>query len=349
MILVIGDIHVQMNNVIQTNILHEDVISIIKYGVTKKISDKMIMDGNIDQFFSTMAKPTMVIFLGDLLHRHEKIDLYPFTRVEKLLMDIHLTGVELFVLVGNHDRPHNKVYMTDEHPFNAFKLWPKTHIIDRCESFERNGVKIGCVPYVPNGMFLQALDDCQIDIMSQDIIFGHSEFSGCKINKVSGTKCDKWPDNYPFVISGHIHDYEQVQHNLLYVGTPYQTTFSERPDKGIHMIAFDDDKNISIEKIILNIPPKIFLTINYSELYSVVIPEGEVKVKIIGPSLEVKKLLQSPDLVEKFKDVKVVFTDTATIKEIPQTKSNISFAERLIKELEREPELLATYQNIFSV
>jgi len=326
MFLVIGDPHFQTNNSIQTNILHQDIIKIIQE-----------------------RKPDNVVILGDLLHRHEKIDLYPFNRVEKFLFDIHQTGVELFVIVGNHDRPHNKVYMTDEHPFGSFKIWPRTHIIDRCELFERNGISFITIPYVPNGMCLQAIKDCELDekILNVDIVFSHSEFTGCKINKISGGKCDIWPDNYPLNIAGHIHDYESVQHNLLYPGTPYQQTFSERNDKGVHLISFNDEKNIAIEKILLSIPAKISMTIDYKEIYSIEIPPGDVKIKIVGPTGEVKKLLATPELLTKFAGVKIVYTDTAIIKEIPKNKDLTVFSERLYQEIQKDQEMFEIFKTLF--
>ena len=329
MFLVIGDPHFQSNNANQTNILHQDILKIIEN-----------------------RKPSSVVILGDLLHRHEKIDLYPFRRVENFLMDIHKTGVELFVLVGNHDRPHNKVYMTDEHPFNSFKLWPRTHIIDRCAIFERDDCKFICIPYVPNGMCLQALQDCgfsddQMKMKMIDLVFCHSEFTGCKINKISGGKCDIWPIDYPFNIAGHIHDYEAVGDNLLYVGTPFQQTFSERNDKGVHLVSFDEEKNISIEKIVLSIPPKISMTIDYREIYSIIIPPGEVKIKIVGPTLEVKKLLITPELADKFSQVRIVYSDTAVIKEIPKSKNMLSFSERLPREMEKDNDMLLSFYLLF--
>ena len=327
MFLVIGDPHFQINNIKQTDILHEDILKIIG-----------------------SKKPDFLVILGDLLHKHEKIDAYTFIRLQRFLMDIHKTGIEIFILVGNHDRPHNKVYMTDEHPFNSFKLWSNTHVIDKCQIFKRKDIKFICIPYVPNGMCLQALSDCNIleeEIKSSNLVFCHSEFSGCKINKISGTKCDTWPSNYPFNIAGHIHDYEKIGDNLLYVGTPFQQTFSERNDKGVHLISFDEEKNIVIDKIILSIPSKIYLTIDYKELYSIVIPEGEVKIKIVGPILEVKKLLMTEELSHKFSNVKIVYTDTSLIKEIPKNKNMLSFSERLHCEIKKDNELYEIFSSSF--
>ena len=316
MFLLIGDLHFQNSNADISRLFHNEILEII-----------------------TERKPKFVIILGDLLHRHEKIDLFPFLRIQKLLYDIHLTGVELFILVGNHDRPNNKVFMTDEHPFNSFKLWDKTHIIDRTTCFERNKIKFCCVPFVPDGRFMEAISDVSEVV---DVFFSHSEFSGCKINDLSGTKCDKWPLDYPLNISGHIHDFERVQENLIYIGTPFQQNFSETSNKGVYIL----DQEFNLEKISLKtIPKKIYLTVDHKDLFDIKIPEGDVKIKVVGPIDEVKKIMET--LKDKFRKVKVVYSDTKSKPLIFQRKNNETYKNRLFTEMRQKTEFNLIFQNLF--
>jgi hypothetical protein len=236
--------------------------------------------------------------------------------------------------------------MTNEHPFNALKLWPRTHVIDSCTPFERDGVHFTCCCYIPNGRFLEALKDCNIDIENMNIIFSHSEFANCKINKITKSSCDIWPENYPHNIAGHIHDFEIVQPNLIYVGTPYQQTFSERSDKGIYLCTFEEGKPI-LEKILCNIPKKIYLQVSYKDLYDLQIPQGDVKIKIIGPSAEIKKLLQSSDLKKKFSQVRVTFEETSKITEIPYRTPLSSFSSRLREKVSENPKYQKIFEEIF--
>ena len=331
--LVIGDIHFKTTNSLQTDILHKEVI-------------KTILEKN----------PDFIILLGDLNDRHEKIDLAPFNRVERFLRDIHNTGKELFCLIGNHDLSGPKEYLTDIHAFNSFKMWKNTYIIDKCELFEReiNGeiIKFICAPYVPNNMFLKSLKDCNLTdeiVKSSDIIFCHSEFSGSKINKLSKSICDIYPSDFPLNIAGHLHDEERVSNNLFYIGTPFQHSFSEKPNKGINIITIKD-KKINIEKVKLTIPKKIMLTINYKDLYLIKLPEdnSEIKVKIIGPIKQVKELMKTPELSTKFSSVKLIYLDTSSIDEIPITKNSLSFSEKIYNEFSENTELGNLFRSIFS-
>ena len=323
--LVIGDLHFKSTNSKTTNLLHSEILRIIRE-----------------------RNPSIVVILGDVLNDHEKINLFAFHRLEKFFHDLIEIGIELFVLKGNHDAPSNKSYLTDDHVLNPFKKWINTHIIDTCQIFKRAGIKFCCIPFVPDGMVLQALKDCQIEDKDINVFFSHSEYIGCKINKISGGKCDAWPIDYPLNISGHIHDKEIVQSNLIYVGMPYQLSFSESSDKVIHLLSFQEGL-LNLEPISLNIPKKIYVTINYTELYSFIVPEGEIKIKIIGPIQEVKKFLATPEMKLKYQDVKIVYTDTSVIKIIPKERIIVPFQVRLHQEIQRDndPEMMKMFQNIF--
>jgi DNA repair exonuclease SbcCD nuclease subunit len=324
--LVIGDLHFKSTNSKTTNLLHLEVLRVIQE-----------------------RKPSIVVILGDVLNDHEKINLFAFHRLEKFFHDLIETGVELFILKGNHDAPSNKSYLTDDHVLNSFKKWHNTHIIDTCQIFERFGIKFCCIPFVPDGMVFQALKDCQIIDKNINVFFSHSEYVGCKINKISGGKCDIWPLDYPLNISGHIHDKEIVQPNLIYVGMPYQLSFSESSDKVIHLLSFQNGSP-NLEPINLNIPKKIYITIDYTELYSLIVPEGEIKIKIVGPIQEVKRLLSTPEMKIKYQDVKIVYSDTSVIKLIPKERIIVPFYERLHQEIQKDndSEIIKIFQNIFT-
>jgi DNA repair exonuclease SbcCD nuclease subunit len=333
-ILIVGDLHYQINNYVQTNMFHQELIKIIK-------------DKNISK----------IIFLGDMMHRFEKIDLDPLNRIQKLLEDIHNLDVEIFVCIGNHDISSGD-HVTNKHAFNSFKYWTKTNIIDFPQIFEEGNIKFCCLPYIPDGKVKEYLNLYNIDILSIDVFFCHSDFKHTSINNLSQTNADIWDVNYPLMIGGHLHDYEEVQKNLIYVGTPYQHSFSDKTNKGIFLATFNSENNekvdFTLQKIILNIPQKIYLTINYEELFSIQIPEGEVKIKIVGPIKEVKKLLSSPDLREKFCKVKIVYYDTTNdttiyVKNQENMKSRISFSERILQEINNDIEMKFHFNSLFSI
>jgi isoleucyl-tRNA synthetase len=36
-----------------------------------------------------------------------------------------------FLIIGNHDRPNNSVFLTNEHTFNSMKQWENTYVVDK--------------------------------------------------------------------------------------------------------------------------------------------------------------------------------------------------------------------------
>jgi len=323
MILVIGDPHFKPNNKLETEILLTDVLTIIQ-------------QREID----------FVILLGDILDNHEKIDLKCFKRVENFIAAVSELK-PLYILIGNHDRVNNKVFMTDEHVFGPYKRWHNVYIVDdHCETLIWREKKICMVPYVPNGMFMKALEHSSIDVEEYDLVFGHSELHGCSINKISGNKCDVWPESYPLTIQGHIHSFEVVGNNVIYVGTPYQQTFGEsHENKGVFLV----NENLELEMIELNIPKKVTKRINYTEISSVDInPNEKTRLIITGPKTMIKEILLTPEYQEKFKDVKIVFNDVKTKKKSKfEFRSNMSFMDRLLSELSKNVDMNESFKKFF--
>lgn len=322
MILIIGDPHFKSSNKIETDILLKKTLKTI----TKKQVD-------------------FVVILGDILDNHEKIDMFCFKRVENFIEQIS-SLTKVYIIIGNHDRPNNRVFLTDEHAFGAFKKWNNVIIIDdKCETITWNDKKICIVPYVPNGRFLEALQVNNIIPNEYNLFFAHSEFKGCKINNLSKSECDKWPDDYPLLLSGHIHDYEEVQKNLIYLGTPYQQTYAEKSGKGIYLL--DDD--FKLELIKLGIKQKITKTIKAKEVYDVEIDEDvELKLIIVGTKDEIKSISNNPTLNKKFKNVKIVFKKIQERKRIVEFKGNMSFENHLKISFEDNKDLKEIFYEIFS-
>ncbi len=205
-VLTIGDPHFKVDNVPESD---EMVSKLVKLAQT--------------------VSPKFIVVLGDILHRHEKIHVSPLMRAEKLIRLLSEIA-PTFVLVGNHDRPNNSTYMTNEHPFNAMKLWNNTYIVDE-KVLDANigGFRFLFVPYVFPGRFEETLTHSEKGVPnpfeSTRAIFCHQEFFGAKMGAIKSQNGDKWPTTNPLVISGHIHDYDRLQPNLIYVGTPMQHAF----------------------------------------------------------------------------------------------------------------------------
>ena len=133
-VLVIGDPHFKVGNVQESEEMVKKLIELAKE-----------------------KKPTFIVCLGDILHRHETIHVSPLMRAEemiRLLSEISPT----FLIIGNHDRPNNSNYLTNEHPFNAMKKWNNTYIVDKVVDTTIKNKRFLFVPYVPPGKFMDALN-----------------------------------------------------------------------------------------------------------------------------------------------------------------------------------------------
>lgn len=75
-------------------------------------------------------------------------------------------------------------------------------------------------------------------------IFAHQEFYGAKMGAIISEQGDKWPHEYPLIISGHIHDYGRPQNNIIYTGTPMQHAFGDQDTKSISQYVFTSENKV---------------------------------------------------------------------------------------------------------
>ena len=206
------------------------------------IPESEAMTKNLVQMAREM-KPDLIICLGDILDRHETIHVTPLTLSIQFLEALEDIA-PLYVIIGNHDRPNNSDFMSDQHPFNALKQWKNTTVIDTVKKTRfKDQYDFIFVPYVYPGRFVEAIShlqegDSKLDYESCHALFAHQEFFGAKMGAIISQQGDKWPHNYPLVISGHIHDYGRPQHNIIYTGTPMQHAFGDHNNKTISEYVF---------------------------------------------------------------------------------------------------------------
>ena len=141
-----------------------------------------------------------------------------------------------------------------------------------------------------------------LDPKETEAIFAHQEFKGCKMGAIISETGDIWSENYPMVFSGHIHDFQQPQRNILYPGTPFQHGFGDSIDKFLVMIDFKDRTNWGMEKIYLDIIKKKSITINILDLEDYIFPENYIlKIKLLGDTKTSNMILSKPSVREKLR------------------------------------------------
>lgn len=362
-VLLIGDPHFKVNNVRETNEMSEKIITLVK-----------------------KRKPSFVICLGDVLDRHESIHVSPLERATQFLSALSEL-CPLYVIIGNHDRPNNSNFMTTEHPFNSLKKWKQTTIIDKITLVSIDNRKFIFVPYVPPGRFFEALADLfgirddyiqmktslnnnlnyrerhqelVIQLFSQHLqgiqaIFSHQEYYRAKMGAIESLVGDDWPLSFPHVYSGHIHDYDELQPNLTYVGTPIQHAFGDREDKTVSWLTFTD--TMTHHRIDLQLPKKILIHLNYSEIekYNLTVSPktSSIKIVILGTSSEIKvamKLAKIKNWISQ--GVKVSSKETnpnqSDIQHTSQQEQRtLTYSQRLFTAVEKDEALRKIYFRLY--
>lgn len=330
-ILAIGDCHFKVNNSKITDIMHLKIVEVARE-----------------------KNPDFIVVLGDTLDRHESIHVSPLCRSVKFLKDL-MEIAPVYLLMGNHDLKNNRQFLSDEHPFTALKYWgPRMTVIDTTTQIAINDQIFVLAPYVPPGRFVEALERTP-EWKSASCIFAHQEFKGCKYGAMISTEGDSWDLTNPFVVSGHIHDFQEPQVNILYTGTPVQHAFGDHHDKTISYLLFKSKDIREHTRIDLQLPRKKIVKLTIQEVNNYIPnPKDELKIVIEGTSAEIKGIMKHPN-VEKWQKEghKMSYKDTTPYPDLFSYPGTISkfvgrkFSFILHTTIRDKPRLGDLFKNIF--
>lgn len=270
--LAIGDLHFTVSNIAQAKEL-----------ITK-----------IDKLVKQVA-PTFIVLLGDTLHTHEKIHIAPLKMATKFIT-LLASKLPVYIIIGNHDYINNSQFLTDNHSFNSFKKIKNVVVCDKPKDKTIGGHHFVFCPYVAPGRFEEALTTTlgDSDWKSASCIFAHQEFYGCQLNPVvNSLDGDVWPEEYPTVVSGHIHDEQRLSENIYYPGSCMQCSFGEKETKIVALLTFDP---FTIQRVNLEMKRKkiVYLDIDKANAYHA--PENAiVKLVVKGQPDQFKVFRGCPD------------------------------------------------------
>lgn len=231
-ILFIGDVHIKFNNLKEVEILENKILELKEH-------------------------ITFIVIAGDILDSHEKINTQLLNKAYNFIKTCRLKA-PVYVLVGNHDYINNQQFLTSNHWMNGLKEWSNIFIVDKPMYYDASLHTVSpsspedssrgkylFMPYVPVGRFIEALDttnNTQVDFKDFDwkdcvCIFAHQEMKNCKMGPIQSVEGDEWDLNWPMLISGHIHERQNVQNNILYPGSVINHSFGS-DNQGLSLISF---------------------------------------------------------------------------------------------------------------
>lgn len=326
--LVIGDPHLKIGAMQRTQIMIQQIEAQIK-----------------------QHKPDVIVCLGDVLDRFANIRQETLSQATDFfrLLQCH---APVYIIIGNHDRPHNAVFLTTEHPFNAVKYWDdhphEVHIIDTTYICTIKGMNFVFVPYVPNGRFVEALDHVD-NWRNADLIFAHQDFMHAKYGSMVSTNGDTWLEEYPAVISGHIHDYQEIGSNIIYPGSPIQHAFDESPIKSLLLVHCTSD-SISYHRVPLDVPIYWVHRMHIKDVPTYAPPDlprySDMKIVLQGSSSEIKAMAKIKKIKEwqkmgiKIQPV-VIGSERPAPSALLAQRDNKSFIDLLRDHLIERKDLLA--------
>lgn len=296
-ILTVGDPHFQSKSINETNIMEESLV------------------GMIDEMKGTSKEIDLLVILGDVHHKHSQMDIMNNMRVTKFLT-LMASKLPTYVLVGNHDIANNEQFLPEAHSLFSLKFCPSLTIVDNPMKVEVRGVQISLLPYLPVGRFYEGLNMIE-DWEQSEIIFCHQEVRGVQLSKtMTSDSSDVWPKDNCLLVCGHIHTYQIIGDNIIYVGTPYSQNFAELDRKTVsifnhctHPEDFDSEYSTPLkgwieERMDLDIPGRLQVScaveeLNDSceikELLTTDHPEGtKLKLRIRGTDDQLKHIKKLP-------------------------------------------------------
>lgn len=342
-LLIVGDLHYTTGNRIDTAAVETAVFALIE-----------------------QHKPQQVVLLGDILDTHERYHTDPhgdsINFLKQLRAALKAYGGQLAVLIGNHDRPNNSDYLSGRHPFTAFESTNEFAVVSTpmIITVPNCSRRVVCVPYVPPGRFAEAV--ATVSVLPTDLIVAHQEFKGAKMGAIVSEAGDDWPLDRNEVISGHVHDYQRLQPNVLYVGTPYQQRFGETDGKTVSLFELEAPSVIDSEQRLAlpGLKPKKIMRFSASEVSTIQLPVGyRLKIVVIGTQGELNAVKKNPRYLEwrNNPDYKVTTKTIAVVPnnlaelitdEVPTlAKTKLSFIETLRQRVAADPQLAEKVNLLF--
>lgn len=240
----------------------------------------------LDWVFRTASERDIsnLVFLGDLFHDRQKIDVLAYQRAFEIL-ERHLSSgrFRLTLLLGNHDLWHHQ--RLDVSSVNPLRTLPGVAVVaepsvreirEEGESFH-----MGFLPYTHSPIedlaVVEREWDSKVKGSPRRVLGGHIAVDGAVWNVRHRTLSDVTVEhegdmvrvgpeifrNWDRVFLGHYHASQRMAEGVEYVGSPLQLSFGEA-DQEKHVVVYDT-KEDALEYVVNDFSPR-----------HIIIKEGDV-------------------------------------------------------------------------
>lgn len=220
-----------------------------------------------------------ILFLGDLFHDRQKIDVLTYQNTFEVLEKYLCNNkINLFLLLGNHDLWHyQKLDISSVNPLRklpGIKVINKPSVLKISESSD-DDFYFAFLPYTHNPIndLIEIEKEWKLKVKNDQnkILGGHISVDGAVWNVKYKTTADVTVEhdgdmvrvgsdifkNWDKVFLGHYHAEQKLDDIVEYVGSPLQLSFGEAFQKK-HIIEFDTD-SFESEYIENTFSPKHFI------------------------------------------------------------------------------------------
>lgn len=270
-----------------------------------------------------------VWFLGDFYHVRGY--LYPsvVSRAYNELLKFKDAGIEVALLVGNHDMPYRH---TTKHN-SVTSLGSVCTIVEQPVVYEGNGWNFYWLPYVEGTDKAKwAVDQirAEVDPNKKSCLLAHLDLYGAKfhtnIMSTHGLVAEELTKQFDLVLTGHYHTHQKILDNIWYIGSPYQQSYGEiDEDKGF--MIFDDGK---LEYVKNTFSPR------YMHITSEQINEGITNNYVTITINDSSNVVQIRELASQFNpravSVKIDRTAVEAERQLVQIKTDAKDVQSLLTE-----------------
>lgn len=310
-ILCIGDVHIKLSSLPDLPILKAEITRVVE----EHKPDAIVLLGDLHNDFEWMHLSCWDAIIDFFMHCKNVIQINVFTK-------------RFYYIPGNHDYLNNTSHEEKKHWFRH--LNNDFCIIDDMEKISINDMDFVFTNYMYPGKMIEKYHKMGYEKMNIRLVFAHQEFMDIPMGAIRSKKGDVWPEHYPPVSNGHIHDHIVHNGNIYCAGSPRFTGFGETGQRYLSLWDVTPD-SIAHTSIPINMPRKETLTMSVLDLEDFLPNEVDfLRILLVDTPENIdvfKKTIKWKDL-QRFSNLKVV---PKPIIEITKISSNEGFDQIIAK------------------